>query len=132
MIKKITDLPDNIAGFVASGEISYADFENTVFPYVRNTVEKTGELNYVMILDLSFKNFSLRASFQNLWLVVKYLSKWNRGAIISNSKLIKDFADISNILSPGEFKGFYHKDLFMAIDWVSNKTASTKSGQWIG
>jgi hypothetical protein len=131
MIKKITDLPDNIVGFVGSGEISAADFENTVFPYIRNTVEKTGELNYVLVLDISFKNFSLIASFQNLWLAVKYLGKWNRGAIISNSKLIKEFADISNIMSSGEFKGFYHKDIFMAIDWVSNKTVSSKSSQWV-
>jgi hypothetical protein len=130
MIKKITDLPDNIAGFVASGEISSEDFENTVFPYVRNTVDIAGELNYVLVLDTSFKNFSVSASFQNLWLAVKYMSKWKRGAIISNSKMIKEFADISNMLSPGEVKGFYHKDLFMAIDWVSNKTIDTK-GRWI-
>jgi hypothetical protein len=127
MIKKITDLPDNIAGFVGSGEISSADFENTIFPYVHNTVQKTGELNYVMVLDISFKNFSLIASLQNLWLVLKYTSKWNRGAIISNSKIIKEFADISNVLSPGKFKGFYHKDLFMAIDWVSHKKISNSS-----
>ena len=52
---------------------------------------------------------------------IKHLTKWNRAAIVSDVEGIRNFTNFFSYLMPGEFKGFEHKDLQQAIDWVAEK-----------
>ena len=52
MIVQIPDLPNNMVGFRADGEVTKDDFE-VVKHQVATLVEKTGKLNYLLFLDNS-------------------------------------------------------------------------------
>lgn len=52
---------------------------------------------------------------------IKDLTKWNRGAIVSDKDAIRNFTNLFSYLMPGEFKGFEHKDFPQVIDWVAEK-----------
>lgn len=121
MIQLIDNLPTNMVGFRATGEVTENDFTNLVIPQVKAQVEKTGKLNYMLILDTSVKNFTLGAWLKDALLGIKNLTKWNRAAIVSDSAVIRKFTDIFSVLIPGEFKGFEHKELKAAIDWTAEK-----------
>jgi hypothetical protein len=123
MMHLIDNLPANMVGFRATGEITENDFNNLVIPQVKAQVEKTGKLNYLLVLDTSVKNFTLRAWLKDALLGIKNLTKWNRAAIVSDSRLIRRFTDIFSLFIPGEFKGFEHRNLKAAIDWTAEKTA---------
>ncbi len=120
MIQKISSLPENIVGFRAVGEVTKDDFDQIVFPAVDEIVEKTGQLNYLLVIDTSLENFTAGAWIKDAILGIKNLTKWHRAAIVSDSEAIKKFTDFFSVLIPGEFKGFDHENLQHAIDWTSS------------
>ena len=121
MIQQLEQVPANMVGFRATGEVTKEDFEQVVIPAVERSIEKTGVLNYMLVLDTSVKEFNVGAWLQDAFMGIKHLTKWNRAAIVSDSKGIKTFTDIFSKLMPGEFRGFDHADMQTAIDWVSEK-----------
>ena len=120
MITQINDLPTNMVGFRASGEVTKEDFE-PVLKQVEELVERTDKLNYLLVLDTSPKDFMAGAWLQDGLLGIKNLTKWNRAAIVSDSEEVIQFTDVFSKLMPGEFRGFHKNELQTAIDWTSEK-----------
>lgn len=114
-------VPENVAAFTASGDVTKEDFTNTVLPVVKELVIKYDELNYLMVIDTSVKNFSGSAWLQDIMLGIKNMTKWKRAAIITDSDTINWFTDVFSYIVPGEFKGFYPEQLPVAIEWVAGK-----------
>jgi hypothetical protein len=121
MIHFLENLPANIVGFKATGEITETDFTETVMPKVKALIDKTDQLNYLLVLETSIKNFTFGAWMEDAMMGIKHLTKWNRAAIVSDVEGIRNFTNFFSYLMPGEFKGFEHKDLQEAIDWVAEK-----------
>lgn len=121
MIHHLQNLPKNIVGFKATGDITEKDFSDVVLPKVQELIEKTDQLNYLLVLDTPLKNFSVGAWMKDALMGIKHLTKWNRAAIVSDVAAIRNFTDFFSYLIPGEFKGFEHSELQEAIDWVSEK-----------
>ena len=121
MIRYLEDLPSNVAGFKAVGEITEVDFTEKVMPKVQALIDKTDKLNYLLVLETSLKNFSFGAWLKDALMGIKHLTKWNRAAIVTDVDAIRKFTDIFSLFIPGEFRGFEHKELQEAIDWVSEK-----------
>jgi hypothetical protein len=119
MIHVIPDLPSNIVGFKATGNIHSDDFSKTIFPAVKELVNNTGELNYLLVLDTSLSNFSVGSWLQDAMLGLKHFFKWHRAAIVSDSESIRKFTDLFGKVMPGEFKGFSHDQLEEAIGWTA-------------
>jgi len=124
MISFIENLPANMVGFKATGEVTEADFNTIVMPKVKELVDRTGTLNYMLVLDTQLKNFSMGAWFKDALMGIKHITKWHRAAIVSDTEGIRVFTDLFSIIMPGEFKGFEHKDLQKAIDWTSGAIES--------
>jgi hypothetical protein len=59
MITQIKDLPDNMVGFIANGEITESEFINLVMPKVAEQIQKAGKLNYLLVFDIPFIAFYL-------------------------------------------------------------------------
>lgn len=121
MITKLTDLPANMVGFRATGEVTQADFDEVVIPEVKKLVAETGVLNYLLVLDTSVKNFTFGAWFKDAVLGIQNLTKWNRAAIITDSEGIQNFTKVFSVLMPGTFRGFDHAEMDRAVDWASEK-----------
>jgi hypothetical protein len=122
MILYLQDLPINIVGFKAIGKVTKQDFTETVMPKVKELIDRTDKLNYLLVLETSIKNFTIGAWVKDALLGIKHLTKWNRAAIVTDVEGIRIFTNFFSYIMPGEYKGFEHKDLKQAIDWVSEKT----------
>ena len=120
MIEQIKNLPDNMVGFRASGEVSKDDFD-IVHKKVEQLVDKTGKLNYMLFLDTPPSEFTIGAWWEDALLGIKNITKWNRAAIISDSETVDKFTTVFSKVMPGEFKVFQKNDLERAIDWTSEK-----------
>ena len=122
MIHHLQNLPSNIVGFKAVGEITEEDFSETVMPKVKELIDKTDQLNYLLVLETSLKNFTVGAWMKDALMGIKHLTKWNRAVVVSDTEAILSFTNFFSYLMPGEFKGFEHQDLEKAIEWVAGKT----------
>ena len=127
MIEKLQNIPANMVGFRATGAVTKDDFTEIIIPEVEKMVDKTGKLNYMLVLDTSPKEFTAGAWLQDALLGLKNLTKWNRAAIVTDSELIHNFTTVFSALMPGEFRGFNKIDMEIAVDWVSEKSDETKS-----
>jgi hypothetical protein len=121
MITQIPDLPSNMVGFRADGEVTKEDFE-IVKLQVSNLVEKTGKLNYLLFLDTPPKEFTLGAWLQDALLGIQNITKWNRAAIISDSDTVKSFTDVFSKVMPGEFRVYTKAQYDLGVEWVSERT----------
>jgi hypothetical protein len=119
MIGLLPDLPPNVAGFRASGEVTKDDFENVIFPEVRKHTALSGKLNFVFYVDTPLKNFSIGAWVRDIWLGMKQFASWRKIAIISDVERIRNFTDNINFLLPGEYKGFPVSQLADAVRWAA-------------
>ena len=120
MIQQIQDLPENMVGFTASGEVTKDDFK-PVIDEVDKAVERNGKLNYLLVLENSPMDFTAGAWFQDGFMGIKNLANWNRAAIVSDSETVIDFTNAFSKIMPGEFKGFHKNEIQQAIDWTSEK-----------
>lgn len=121
MITQIPGLPENMVGFRADGEVTKEDFE-VVQTKVAALVEKQGQLNYLLFLDNSPKDFTLGAWMQDALLGVKNITKWNRAAIVSDIEGVITFTDAFSKVMPGEFRGYHKAEYDAAVSWVSGRT----------
>lgn len=130
MIVKIENTPENMVGFQALGEVTKDDFETKVIPEVKALVERTGTLNYLMVIDTELTNFTVGAWLQDVLLGIKNIGKWNRAAILSDVEGVKVFTNIFSVIVPGEFRCFGVDQLEAATVWVSgeNDYLKTKVG----
>ncbi|WP_419868399.1 SpoIIAA family protein [Chryseobacterium sp. CT-SW4] len=120
MITIIPEAPQNVAAFNATGEVTKEDFENLVFPRVKEKVDQFDELNYLLYLDTDLNNFTTGAWWQDALLGLKNLTKWNRTAIVTDNDGVQNFTDIFSVLMPGEFKSFPKENLYNALYWCQN------------
>lgn len=127
MIEILKNMPENVAAFRATGEVTQADFEKVVLPHVAALVQQTGKLNYLLVLDTLLKDFTMGAWLQDALLGVKHLLQWNRAAIVTDVPAIHHFTTVFSALMPGEFRGFNKIDIDVAVEWVSEKSDRTKS-----
>lgn len=121
MIVQIPDLPANMVGFRADGEVTKDDFE-IIKHQVASLVEKTGQLNYLLFLDNSPADFTLGAWMQDALLGINHITKWNRAAIISDSEAVINFTAVFSKVMPGEFRGYHKPEYQTAVDWVSGRS----------
>ena len=119
MIGVLPDLPPNVAGFRAYGEVTKDDFEKVIFPEVKRHKEERGKLNFVLYVDTPLKNFSVGAWIRDIWLGMKQFASWRKIAIISDVEKIRHFTDNISFLLPGEYKGFPVSQLAAAIRWAA-------------
>ncbi len=121
MIKELKDTPNTMVGFVASDEVTKADFDKVVLPAVNELVQRTDKLNYLLVVNTPLKNFTIGAWLRDAMLGLNNINKWNRAAIVTDTDGIKWFTELFSKVVPGEFKGFNHSELDRAINWVGEQ-----------
>lgn len=119
MIEIIEELPENVAAFKASGNISELDYDNVINPRVERVYKNFGKINYLLVLDTPLKNFSTGAWIKDVILGFVYFTEWRKIAIVSNGKGVKDFTNFFGKLIPGKTRGFLSDEVDAAKEWVS-------------
>lgn len=120
MITIISEAPENVAAFSATGDVTKEDFENLVLPHVQRKVNEYNELNYLLYLDTDLDKFTMGAWLQDALLGLKNLTLWNRAAIVTDKEGVQNFTDIFSVVMPGEFKSFPKGNLYNALYWCKN------------
>lgn len=119
MVEVITGLPENVAAFNATGKVTADDYKNTINPLVKKIEKDFGKINYLLLINTSLSNYSLGAWIKDLLLGLRYFPKWNKLAIVSDKKSIRNFTDFFGRFLPSVTKGFLTDDTEIAKRWIS-------------
>lgn len=119
MIYRMIDLPANVIGFKASWQVTEKDCEEVLSPNVNNHVEKSGQLNCLIVLHDLNKNFKSSA-MRSLNKLKSWHNKLKKVAVVGDANSAKKFLETVGEEAPYECKGFSHEELNEAISWAAN------------
>lgn len=126
MIKQLNDTPNTLVAFWATREVTKEDFDSVVLPAVSELVKRIDKLNFLLVLDTSFKKNGRGAWLEDAMLGLNNFNKWNRAAIVTESGGKNFVTEIFGKIVPGEFRTYPHSKLDEAIEWVGEQTGALK------
>ena len=118
MIKLITDLPDNILGFEASGTITGKEYETVIIPAVEAKIEKFSKVRLLYNFGSDF-SYDLEAIWDDTKIGLKHLKAWERIALVTDTEWIRKAIHLFGFAIPGEVRVFKNDELSNAKDWLS-------------
>jgi len=119
MIEVIEGFPAYVTAFRATGNVTSEDYHKIINPWVKNIAASSKKINYLLILNTALKNYTLGAWIQDGLLGLRYFSKWNKLAIVTEKNGIKKFTNTFGIFIPCATKGFKMEELPEAEKWIS-------------
>ena len=122
MIEVIHGLPAYVTAFRATGAVTRDDYLTIINPLVKSVVTVFGEVNYMLVLNTSLKNYTAGAWIEDALLGIRYITKWRKLAIVTEKNEIKKFTDIFGKLIPPQTRGFKMEELSNARQWISDIT----------
>ena len=114
------DLPDNVVGFEAVGEVSAGDYQDTLDPAINAALENNDKLRLVYLLGNEFTGYTGGAMWEDAKVGVGHLSRWEKIAIVTDKGWVDDTIKFIGWMVPGEVKVFPTADLDAAKEWVSD------------
>ena len=126
MLQFIKDLPDDVIGIRATGEVNKDDYEKVLIPRMEEMSKRQGAINYLLVLETGVQNFSAAAWWQDFKLGLKNFSKWKKVAIVTDQKSVEWLTDVTKHIIPGESRGYSLDELDEAIQWISSEDHQEK------
>lgn len=119
MLEPIADLPANVVGFVAKGEVTGADYERQLVPAVERVLETNDKARLLYVLGEAFEGYSGGAMWEDGKLGMAHLTRWERIAVVSDQSWIRHALNVLGYLIPGEVKVFELGEQAAAVEWIS-------------
>lgn len=117
----MSNLPDNVLGFSAEGQITGTDYETVLIPAVEKKLKSNKKINLLYHLGNNFMGFDLNAMLDDAKIGMKHLSSWGKIALVSDHNMINTFAKFFGYLLPCEIRIFSDAELESAKEWISKE-----------
>ncbi|MEO8281740.1 MAG: STAS/SEC14 domain-containing protein [Ideonella sp.] len=118
MIELIPDLPDNVVGIGASGQVSADDYETVLVPAVESRLERNDKLRLLYRLGPDFKGFTTAAMWDDLKLGAAHWKAWERIAVVTDVEWIGNTARAFGFAMPCPVRIFPLSAIAQATDWL--------------
>lgn len=119
MLKIMNNLPGNVLGIEAEGEVTGADYERVLIPAVEEKLKSNKKIRFLYYLGTGFTGFSLNAMVDDAGLGIKDFSAWERLAMVSDHQMINIFVKFFGYLLPVEVRVFSNAQLDEAKKWIA-------------
>jgi hypothetical protein len=124
MVSLLKDFPPYVVAYTAKGKVNEQEYRELVMRRVDEAGRHYRRFNFIVCLQTSFRNYRLGTFIQYLVISFKYYSRWNRMAIVSDEKWVRQLYRVLNFLVPGEIRSYPLNDFSRAKRWVSEPIAS--------
>lgn len=119
MIKIINDLPSNVLGISAEGEVSGKDYETILIPAIEEKLKTNKKISFLYYLGDNFAKFDMAAMFDDAKVGMKHLFVWDKIAMVSNHHVLNSTLKFFGYMIPCEVRVFKNEELEEAKKWVS-------------
>jgi SpoIIAA-like len=120
VLERITDLPDTVLGFKASGELTGDDYRNVLIPAVEAALDKQEKLRLLYLLGNEVTGFSAGAAWEDSKVGLAHVMKWEKVAVVTDKEWLRHSVNILGYLIPGETKSFSTKEEAEARAWITS------------
>ena len=120
MLDKISDLPDSVLGFRASGELTSDDYQNVLIPAVEAALQSRDKLRLLYLLGDDVTGFSAGAAWQDTKVGMAHATRWEKIAVVTDKDWLRHSVNIFGYLIPGEIKAFTAAEEADARAWITS------------
>lgn len=119
MLERIRDLPENVLGFTAKGEVNGADYESVIIPAVEQMLAQHEKIRLLYLLGTEFAGFDAKAIWDDAKVGLQHLKAWERVAVVTDVGWIQTAIKVFGFLMPGRLRVFGNNELAEANRWIS-------------
>ncbi len=118
MLQIIPDLPEQVVGVRASGQVTAEDYESVVIPAVEAALLKFDSIRFLYHLGPAFTGFTAGAMWDDMKLGLGHLRNWKRVAVVTDHKWVEGALRLLSFAMPCPVKLFPDAELPEAKHWV--------------
>ncbi|MDR3369540.1 STAS/SEC14 domain-containing protein [Rhodoferax sp.] len=118
MIALRQDLPDNVIGIVASGEVSANDYETVLAPAIESSLKKHRRLRILYQLGPTFTGFTVGAMWDDMKVGLGHLGAWDKIAVVTDVTWIAGATRAFGFTIPCPVKVLSNSELTQAERWI--------------
>ena len=120
MIRVIQDMPDGVLGFEASGTLTAADYSDVLAPALEEAAADGGRIRVLLDFSGQFDGMQAGAVWQDLTMGVRDWNAWERIALVTDHRWMRDGLAVFAWAVPGEVKAFPTSERATALGWLAN------------
>ncbi len=121
MLTMIGDLPSNVVGVEADGQVTAEDYERLLVPAFEQARAATpgGKVRVLYVLLDDFPEYTPGAIWEDTKLGLGHLTSWERIAVVCDADWLGKFLHAFAWMVPGEIRSFDLDGLDAARAWIS-------------
>jgi hypothetical protein len=120
MIEVIKSLPANVLGVRAKGRVSAQDYERVLIPAVEAILRRHDKIRLYYELGSDFEGLDAGAVFEDFKVGMGKLPHWEKLAVVTDVKWIKQAVSAFAFLIHGMVKVFPVSEAEAARDWIAD------------
>lgn len=119
MIELIEDLPDDVVGLEAKGEVTGDDYEQVLIPAVERQLERHRKIRLLYLLGSEFSGLSAAAMWDDAKVGMEHPFLWERIAVVTDHDAYRRLFKGVGFLIPAKVRVFGVAELDEAKAWIS-------------
>ena len=119
MLEPIHDLPSNVLGFRAEGEVTGADYETTLIPAIEEILARHKSVRFLYHLGDEFSGFDAKALWDDAKVGLEHFSAWERVAVVTDVVWVHMAVTAFRFVMPGQVRVYSNSQLQDAKLWLS-------------
>ncbi len=119
MIELLRDLPGEVVGFTASGQVTAHDYESVVIPAIEAKLKEHGKVRILYQIGSTFSGFSAGAVWDDAKLGITRLKAWEKIAVVTDVDWITGAVGLLGFAMTCPVKVFPNGRYTEALEWIA-------------
>ena len=115
----IEDLPDDVVGVRADGEVDDDDYEDVLEPAIADRLTRHDKVRLLYVLGPEFTGYEADAMWEDTKLGFKTFTKYDKMAVVTDASWVRHSVKAFGWLIPGEVKVYPYEQLADARTWIT-------------
>ena len=118
MLEPLDDLPHQVVGVKAIGEVTAEDYQSVLVPTVEERIARHKRIRLLYILGTEFEGFTGAAAWEDAKIGMRHFASFERIAVISDVEWIQHMVKALGFVIPGEVRVYSQSELDQARAWI--------------
>jgi SpoIIAA-like len=119
VIKLLLDLPDQVVGIDASGQVIASDYETVLMPAIKAALKTHDRVRVLYRPGPEFTGFTPGAMWDDMKLGILHLKAWEKIAVVTDVKWIASAMSMFGFAMPRPGMVFCNNESAEARKWIS-------------
>ena len=119
MIQLLPNLPGQVLGVVASGQVDASDYENVFIPAIEAKLKAHGHIRILYQLGPAFTGFTAGAMWDDMKAGIAHLKAWERIAVVTDMDWVAGATRFFAFAMPCPVRVFPNKEFAEAVHWIA-------------